>query len=128
GPAFGTINCPGNSSSAITVGAVYLDGKKLADISSRGRYGQSKPDLVTSGYIYVKDTKDIQYGTSFAAPIITGVAASIFDLYKEPNLVKSIIMNATDNIGYPYHEQGKGMFNIKKLVEVLSVGETNYRN
>lgn len=121
GPAFGTINCPGNSKLALTVGAVNLN-KQVAQGSSRGRYGQYKPDLVTSGYIYIKEKKDLEFGTSFATPIITGVAAAIFNTYKKPQLIKSVIMNSTDNIGYPYHEQGRGLFNIHKLVEVLKVG------
>ena len=42
GPYLGSVKCPGNSSAALTVGAINLN-SKIADFSSRGRYGQNKP-------------------------------------------------------------------------------------
>lgn len=121
GPKYGTVSCPGNEVSAITVGAVNLNGK-IAEYSSRGRENQEKPDLVTSGNIFIKANNDIDCGTSFATPIITGISAAIIGKYKKSEIVKNVIMRSTDNLGYNYNEQGNGMFNINKLLEVFKVG------
>ncbi|MFQ6071665.1 MAG: S8 family serine peptidase, partial [Methanosarcinales archaeon] len=44
GPALDTINCPGNASMAITVGACEKD--EILDFSSRGSENKDKPNLV----------------------------------------------------------------------------------
>lgn len=118
GPANGTISCPSNSRYSISVGSINLN-ERLVEYSSRGRIGQNKPDLITSGFIFTKEN-DLEGGTSFAAPIITGIAAGIFQRFKHINRIKEVILNSTKSIGYEYYEEGKGKFEIDKLKEVLN--------
>jgi len=124
GPKSGTINCPGNSAYSIAVGFINYN-KHLDDISSRGREGQNKPDLVTSGYIYVKQgkNKDLEQGSSFAAPIVTGIAAGIYYKYSNINTLKNFIISCTEKLGYSYNEEGNGMLNLEKMKEVFSFEE-----
>lgn len=120
GPGLGTIRCPGNSPSSIAVGAINLS-NNLAEYSSRGRVGQEKPDIITSGCIYSKkEIKLPEEGTSFSAPIITGVAAGIFSKYKNIKKVKEVILDCTITLDYGPNEEGKGKFVIDKLEEVLN--------
>lgn len=122
GPKVGTIRCPGNSPYSIAVGLVNYN-KHLDDISSRGRIGQLKPDLLTSGYIYVKEGKssELEQGSSFAAPIITGIAAGIYQRYCNINRVKELIISCTEKLGHAYNEEGNGLLKIEKLEEVFNL-------
>lgn len=122
GPRLGTVNCPGNSPYSIAVGFVNYN-KNLDDISSRGRVGQYKPDILTSGYIYVKDGKEsnLEQGSSFAAPIVTGIAAGIYQRYRNINKVKDLIISCTDKLGYSYNEEGNGLLKIEKLEGVFNI-------
>lgn len=121
GPYLGSVKCPGNSSSALTVGAINLNGR-IADFSSRGRYGQNKPDVVAPGYIYMKGSKEPPIGgTSFSTPIVTGLAAGIFTKFNACDKVKEVILNSTEKLGYKQHEEGNGLISADRLLEVLRI-------
>lgn len=122
GPSLGSIRCPGNSPDALTVGAVGLNANVIPDFSSRGRINQNKPDLVTSGYIYNKVSKELpEGGTSFAAPVISGISSGLFGIYNNNGEIKNIVKSCTEKMGscYKQHDEGNGKFSIDKLVEVL---------
>jgi hypothetical protein len=116
GPGFGTIGCPGNATQALTIGAIDTN-RRIADYSSRGRQDQDKPDLVTSGCVtYELYTVS---GTSFAAPIISGVAASLMQTGVNHELIKTCLCKSAISLGCPRNEQGNGLLNIAGALEVL---------
>jgi hypothetical protein len=85
---------PGNSPYVITVGATNKDGSNVAPYSNRGPIPDTweiKPDVVAPGK-YSDDT-NVYYGTSFAAPYVTGSAALIKQKHPSwgPNEIKSAL-------------------------------------
>ncbi|MGE7604225.1 S8 family peptidase [Peribacillus sp. NPDC097675] len=118
------VQCPGNSQEAITVGAIKPHVEQLADYSSPGVAGMKKPNILTSGTIYFNQMLD--YGTSFSTPIITGVCATLFSkLQNSIPDTKSYLYSATIDIGLPEHQQGFGLFNLEKLLEVFINDQSN---
>ncbi len=118
GPAIGTINCPGGAEDAITVGAIDVN-NNIAGFSSRGRIDQGKPNILAAGYNNYRDNR-FRAGTSFSAPIISGVCACIFDsCNRDINRLKDILYSGVTTINACPHEQGHGVLNISKLLEVL---------
>ncbi len=139
-----TIASPGISPKIITVGAINdynteeRSDDRVADFSSRGPTidGLMKPDLITPGVniislrspnsfldkINASSRVDTNYfslsGTSMATPICAGVVAQL--LQKEPNLspdiVKSRLIRACENIGESNYAQGHGYLNASKLL------------
>jgi len=68
-----SIHCPGIATNAITVGASN-ENKNIADYSSFGKPGGKKPNIIAPGDI---TTSEVHCnGTSFAAPIVSGVLGS----------------------------------------------------
>lgn len=147
GPKRGTIESPGNSPSAITVGAVD-DHRKLtqaddvvASFSSRGPTSgrRKKPDLVAPGYAIVSlraprstlnrrepyNRVGIHYfvmsGTSVAAPIVAGVAAQL--LQRNPSLtpgqVKSLLKRHAYRLRASVYAQGSGVVNARFLLKAM---------
>lgn len=117
-----SIQCPGNSQEAITVGAVERDLTSIADYSSKGLAGIKKPNIVATGKIHYSVGSKFAYdqGTSFSAPIITGVVASLFESKeKDTSKVKFLLYSAAKDIGAPEHHQGFGLLDVAKIVEVL---------
>ncbi|NMA66817.1 MAG: S8 family serine peptidase, partial [Clostridiaceae bacterium] len=80
-----TIYCPGRVDDAVTVGAIDRN-MKLASYSSIGKPGSGKPNILAPGNGYINDSRF--EGTSFAAPVISGILAAI--LYKSGNVYKAI--------------------------------------
>lgn len=122
GPVEGTIRCPGVSTSAVTVGAIDYN-NNVASFSSRGYSGQDKPDLVTSGH---NDSPDLRFsaGTSFSAPIISGVAAAIYNECSDNKRLKDILCQSTVSIRAKRNHQGTGKLDLNKLLEVLDNDKT----
>jgi len=115
GPEEGSISCPGNANKAITIGA--SEDKKVANYSSRGFASQEKPDLLAPGSLSIGKFKVM--GTSISTPIITGVLASLFSKYQDKEWVINSIKQSCKDLGYKRNEQGYGLLNIHKLLEVL---------
>lgn len=106
GPAPKTIHTPGDSDSAITVGAVLSDGITPAPFTSRGFMadGDIKPDISAQGKDVITihpDKKQFFFraeGTSFSAPLIAGSVALMLSVHPEMKpwqVKKSLINNAT---------------------------------
>ncbi|MBU0599302.1 S8 family serine peptidase [bacterium] len=111
----GSISCPGNAIKSITVGASE-DGK-VANYSSRGFVSQEKPDLLAPGSFSIGKFKIM--GTSISTPIITGTLASLFSKYQDKEWVINSMKQSCKDLGYRRNEQGYGLLNIHKLLEVL---------
>ncbi|MBT2650029.1 S8 family serine peptidase [Bacillus sp. ISL-34] len=113
-----TIQCPGNSQEAVTVGSIKPYSMEIADFSSRGVPGIKKPNILSSGTIYFNHIPD--HGTSYSTPVISGVCATFFPfLTKGVSEMKSYLYSSTRNIGLPEHHQGFGLLDLEKLLEVF---------
>jgi subtilisin family serine protease len=147
GPGFGTVTSPGSAVGALTVGAstlwkVYQDlyhygGYTQDNIimwSARGPVpmGYVKPDIVNVGawgitaapvpYYY-----EIFGGTSYATPLTAGSAALLIQALREklgttanslpPSVIKEIMMNTADSLGYMPYDQGAGRVNVTRAVQ-----------
>ncbi len=144
----GTTTCPGYITSygtvksgwqcaknVITVGAMDQANYNIANFSSRGpaQDGRIKPEIVTNGYAtistYPNNTYATNFGTSMAAPVITGVTALIQERYRQLNsgtnakaaLIKALICNTAEDLGTagPDYTFGFGMLNARKAVEAM---------
>lgn len=112
----GVTGCPGNAEKALSVGAVDVN-KKLASFSSTAPIGTMKPDILAPGYC---NLNGLDYsGTSFAAPIITGVLAACAGRFDLEFIVESILKTA-QSINLSHNQQGFGLLNIEGLLEVLN--------
>lgn len=108
------LSTPGDSKGALTVGATKLKIWDRMDYSSIGPeyLPYNKPDIACYS----------SYGTSYATPIITGLAACIMQQY--PDLTAAEIKEAIMNSGnlYPYANNylGNGVPQISQLLRILS--------
>jgi Subtilase family len=124
------IDSPGDSLLALTVGSIakYDDAgslsqrNELSAFSRRGPgpFGGIKPDLVAHGGNCFGDGKtsdrigvhglaasgtawECDYGTSFSAPLVSAMAAQLFDHYGSPhaNLVRALLLHFTKPVITP---------------------------
>lgn len=111
-----SIDCPGNATNVITVGAVDA-GLNIADYSSIGKPGGNKPNLVAPGNGYIDGFRF--EGTSFSSPLVAGIIGAI--LNKVGNVTKAIeyIYKTANVLDLPKHHQGNGCLDLEKLVEVV---------
>ena len=140
-----TINDPGNTERAITVGSTHRDAPHsygVSYFSSKGPTGDGrrKPDLVAPGEritscaagqnlaaavagrpdpttaVYVEDS-----GTSMAAPHVSGAIAALLSVRREfigrPELVKQIILDATTSLGRGMDFQGSGLLDLMRALQ-----------
>jgi hypothetical protein len=132
GPSNNSIWSPGCAQNAITVGSVNKD-KTLSSFSSRGPVGNyNKPEILTSGNSITSTHRDGTFiggftGTSFATPFATGVVALM--LQANPGLnwtqIKEVLANSSTDLGYAENEQGAGLVNASKAVEIaLTINTT----
>ncbi len=129
-----------NSKNVITVAAVDDDSGVISDFSSRGpiRGGRLKPDISLDGYNVLStvvnpseiddDSYGRLYGTSMAAPAVTGTITLLAQRYKQINstnprldTIKAIIFNTAKDIENPGPDfkSGFGQLDAYKAVRVI---------
>lgn len=134
GPNAQTILSPGNSSAAITVGAVDDRSVKagntysIAPFSSRGptKEGLRKPDVVAPG-VSIKSLSNTDgyktlSGTSMATPVVTGSLALLLSKNESlgPKELKSEIIKSCTSLHEKPDNQGAGIINMSKLFNKTS--------
>ncbi len=139
-----TINDPGNSEFAITVGATHRDAPHMYGVSyfsSKGPTGDGriKPDLVAPGeritscaagkYLvsnggeipdqpaaYVDDS-----GTSMAAPHVSGAIAAFLSIRREfilrPEAIKQIFMDSATSLKREKYFEGSGLIDLMRAIQ-----------
>ena len=139
-----TINDPGNSVLAITVGATHRDSPHIYGVSyfsSRGPTGDGrmKPDLVApgeritscaAGKYLVSNDGDIpddlpayvdESGTSMSAPHGSGVIAAFLSIRREfiqhPEDVKRIFMDNATSLGRERYFEGRGLVDLMRAIQ-----------
>ncbi len=133
GPSRKTILCPGNSPSAITVGAVddnktpELNDDFIAPFSSRGptNDGLIKPDIVAPGVdIMSLSNKNVNSyvslsGTSMATPVISGACSLMYQRNNnmKPKQIKYLLKNSCVDLKDKKENQGSGIINLKNVFE-----------
>lgn len=119
-----TITCPGRAEKAITVGSINPEGK-LSKSSGKGVLTFSKPNILAPGTarILIDNSYRNVSGTSYSAPVITGILAALIPTQGMEQVITEMYNTCTD-IGYEKYEQGFGLLNIEKLVEVFKDEET----
>ena len=74
-----TTFCPTCAQEAISVGSLSKDGNSVADFSTPGSIHLSKPNVVAQGHggIFFPDGPIPFEGTSFAAPVVSGIITAL---------------------------------------------------
>ncbi|WP_082874253.1 S8 family serine peptidase [Exiguobacterium sp. KKBO11] len=119
-----TITCPGRADKAITVGSINVEGK-VSNSSGKGVLTFLKPNILAPGNVRILIDSFYRNvsGTSYSAPIITGILAALIPTQDIEKVITEMYKTCTD-IGFEKYEQGFGLLNIEKLVEVLKDEET----
>ncbi|MDQ3000230.1 MAG: S8 family peptidase [Fibrobacterota bacterium] len=138
-----SINDPGNSDLAITVGSTHKDSPHIYGVSyfsSKGPTGDGrlKPDLVAPGEkilscaagkpreeIKAETGADCDYrehsGTSMAAPHVSGVVAAFLSVRREfigqPGKVKEIFLNTATDLKREKYFQGHGLVDLMRAIQ-----------
>ncbi|MES2430607.1 MAG: S8 family serine peptidase [Bacteroidota bacterium] len=135
-PFFGTTasgwQCAKN---ILTIGAIASQENIIAPFSARGPVndGRIKPEICAAGFGIISSIKNnqygIQYGTSMASPVVTGVLALMYERYRQLHsntdpsavLMKSIICNTAEDFGNPGpdYTYGFGVLNARRAVTVI---------
>jgi len=110
---WGTLSAPADSKNVLTVGATKFGRSEEMNYSSKGSelLDYVKPDI--SCYS--------TSGTSFSAPVITGLAACLleYDSTLSPSDIKTLIIQSTDFFPYPNNYIGHGVPSGERLLELL---------
>ena len=133
GPAWGTLNAPGDAVEVIGVGASEADNGRVAAISSRGfplgdRVPRMKPDYLAPGMgvlgaIPGGASCSPNHGTSVASPSVAGVAALVASAarragtsVRNPAMVRQCLNEASSRTTESMWAQGFGRIDPLKAV------------
>jgi subtilisin family serine protease len=144
-----TINDPGNSALAITVGATHRDSPHTYGVSyfsSKGPTGdgRAKPDLVAPGERITscasgKQARELKTvfpdltpddalyidmsGTSQAAPHVSGCIAAFLSIRREfigrPEDVKKIFLESATSLGRERYFEGRGLVDLMRAIQSI---------
>ena len=134
GPAWGTLNAPGDAVEVIGVGASEADSGRVAAISSRGfplgdKIPRMKPDYLAPGMgvlgaIPGGATCSPNHGTSVASPSVAGVAALVVSAarragtaVRNPAMVRQCLNEASSRTKESMWAQGFGRIDPLKAVQ-----------
>ncbi len=120
---------PADAFNVLAVGNVTISGE-LNSSSSRGPTadGRIKPEITAMGTGNYHATSGGTFsnfgsGTSFAAPMVAGMAAQLISAY--PHLtnkqVRNIILHAGDNFEEPNNDIGYGLLSIKRALDFPNI-------
>lgn len=125
------ITSPGMAVNTLTVGATTKN-KKVAIFSSYKTVNENtiKPEIVAPGdnICDVSNLGNIGSGTSFAAPLVTGIAARLMHefpvLKRDPSLLKSVLMSGAVKLPSAQgtsidNESGAGMVNYSNSRHIM---------
>jgi serine protease AprX len=129
GPNLRTINTPGISPSAITVGnlndhnTTETEDDQISESSSRGPTVDSlmKPDILAPGTNIVSLGVRRGYrtlsGTSMATPMVSGAAAQIYQKWADlkPNEVKNVLIRNARRLGSQSNFGGSGALRLEEI-------------
>eukprot|EP01097_Dermamoeba_algensis_P001902 TRINITY_DN1744_c0_g1_i2.p1 TRINITY_DN1744_c0_g1~~TRINITY_DN1744_c0_g1_i2.p1 ORF type:complete len:537 (-),score=82.72 TRINITY_DN1744_c0_g1_i2:724-2334(-) len=124
----GGLTAPSDALNIISVGSVNVF-KTLAGYSSYGPTadGRTKPEVSAPGdsVSVINPDVPVSYqvgsGTSFAAPLVAGVATLVLQAHPEysPNLVRHILMTTADRADSPSNLYGWGIVNAVAAVDFV---------
>jgi serine protease AprX len=122
---------PNDVPEVLTVGAVKAD-SSLADFSSRGFVtdGWVKPDVMALGWrtsVITNNVIGVSYGTSFSAPIISGLTACLWQSIPEKTAteVVDLVRRSANRYVNPDEDFGYGIPDFEKAFQ-LSVGSEKF--
>jgi subtilisin family serine protease len=123
------------SKNVLTVTAMNADDYSIAYFSSRGpvKDGRLKPEITAGGWQVMStnanDTYGVNFGTSMAAPVVTGTLALMYERYRQKHggsdptasLMKALVCNTAEDLGNagPDYTFGFGMLNAGRAVEAI---------
>ena len=131
GPGQRTLTTPADAEGVIVVGATDDDGRKIESYSSRGPTpdGRTRPHLVApggrlnvglSGLLPTGGVGDIGWGTSFAAPHVSGLLALLLERNPElsPSAQRDRLVKACRKLSrVPKNQQGAGRVSLDRLFD-----------
>ena len=122
------VNSPGTSNEVICVGASVKD-TSIATFSSGGPtyYFAPKPDIVAPGDNVEVAPNTYKSGTSFSAPIVSGIAALLSQYLKsnapgiyDNSLIKASIIKSAVPITGDNRIEGEGLVNAYNALKILN--------
>ena len=131
-----------SAKNVLTVGSMDQASYNIALYSSRGpvKDGRIKPEITSNGASYSTypiNTYGLSFGTSMAAPVVTGATALLQERYRQLHaganakgaLVKALLCNNAEDLGNPGPDFkfGFGMLNVRKAIEAME-GNQYYTN
>ena len=128
GNSWGRITAPADADSILTVGAVTAN-RNAAGFTGRGPTadGRIKPEVVSQGVgttvQFPNNTIGDNNGTSFAAPNMAGLAASLWQGFRELNNMKIIdaLKRSSHRYNNPNDTIGYGIPDVKKALIDLTL-------
>jgi hypothetical protein len=134
--SFGTIKSGWQTAkNVLTVGAMNVQDYSIASFSSRGPVtdGRIKPEITANGWAvtstFAYNTYGGDYGTSMAAPAVTGTLSLMYERYRQLHgganpasaLMKALVCNTAEDLGNagPDYTFGFGMLNARRAVDAI---------
>jgi subtilisin family serine protease len=120
------LSFPADASGALTVAATDIN-NKVAKFSSKGFIKENyvKPNVAALGYkipmLGIKENIEDGYGTSFATPLISGLAACLWEAYYEASSlnIKQSIETSSSNYLAPNAKMGYGVPDFASAYKIL---------